>query len=64
MVWDPNANHTIHQKTHHSKLDVNVFEGITVKGAPKVTLSRGKVVWRDGQLDVTRAPAATCSVRR
>ena len=30
------------------------FEGITVKGAPKVTLSQGKVVWRDGQLDVVR----------
>lgn len=54
VVWDPKASHTIRQKTHHSKLDVNVFEGITVKGAPKVTLSRGKVVWRDGQLDVTR----------
>ncbi|MEK0084088.1 dihydropyrimidinase [Benzoatithermus flavus] len=54
VVWDPKATQTISQKTHHSKLDVNVFEGITVQGVPKVTLSRGKVVWRDGQLDVEK----------
>lgn len=54
VVWDPTASHTIGQKTHHSKLDVNVFEGITVQGVPKVTVSQGRVVWRDGQLDVRR----------
>ena len=41
-------------KTHHSKLDVNVFEGMRVTGLPAVTLSQGKVVWRDGQLEVKR----------
>mgnify|MGYP001159248891 FL=1 len=54
VVWDPRATHTIRQQTHHSKLDVNVFEGITVTGVPAVTLSQGKVVWRNGQLAVTR----------
>ena len=54
VVWDPKASHTISQKTHHSKLDVNVFEGITVTGAPKVTLSQGRVVWKDGRLNVSR----------
>jgi dihydropyrimidinase len=52
VVWDPAATHTIKKATHHSKLDVNVFEGTTVTGAPAVTVSRGKVVWRDGALDV------------
>jgi dihydropyrimidinase len=54
VVWDPKASHTIGQKTHHSKLDVNVFEGITVTGVPKVTLSQGRVVWKDGKLDVSK----------
>lgn len=54
VVWDPQATHTISQKTHHSRLDVNVFEGISVQGVPKVTLSQGRIVWRDGQLDVRR----------
>lgn len=54
VVWDPKATHTIRQQTHHSKLDVNVFEGITVTGVPKVTIAQGRVVWRDGKLDVRR----------
>lgn len=54
VVWDPKAHHRISQKTHHSKLDVNVFEGIEVEGAPAVTISRGQVVWRQGKLDVAR----------
>ncbi len=54
VVWDPKATHTISQKTHHSKLDVNVFEGITVQGVPAVTISQGRIVWRDGKLDVRR----------
>jgi dihydropyrimidinase len=35
-------------------LDVNVFEGMQVTGLPAVTISQGKVVWRNGQLDVER----------
>jgi dihydropyrimidinase len=62
VVWDPQAHHTISQKTHHSKLDVNVFEGIEVRGFPAVTVSHGKVVWRNGQLDVT--PGAGRNVPR
>jgi dihydropyrimidinase len=54
VVWDPTGSHTIGQKTHHSKLDVNVFEGITVQGVPRVTLSQGRIAWRDGRLDVHR----------
>jgi len=54
VVWDPKGRHTIRQETHQSKLDVNVFEGIEVEGFPAITISRGEVVWRDGQLDVER----------
>ena len=54
VVWDPKATATIRQKNHHSKMDVNVFEGIEVTGLPAVTLSQGKIVWRDGKLDVRR----------
>lgn len=54
VVWDPAARQVIGQKAHHSKLDVNVFEGIEVTGLPVVTVSRGEVVWQDGRLDVVR----------
>jgi dihydropyrimidinase len=39
-------------KTHHQKVDYNIFEGRKVKGVPSYTLSQGKVVWADGKLDV------------
>jgi dihydropyrimidinase len=54
VVWDPKAAKTISARTQHMNLDVNVFEGMHVEGLPVVTLSQGRVVWRNGRLDVTR----------
>ena len=50
VVWDPEAERTISATTHHQNVDFNIFEGRTVKGIPKYTISRGKVVWDDGEL--------------
>jgi dihydropyrimidinase len=50
VVWDPQGSKTLSAKTHHSKNDFNVFEGRTVKGIPRYTLSQGRVVWADGEL--------------
>ena len=51
VVWDPEGTRTISAETHHSRVDFNIFEGKTVKGVPSHTISRGKLVWKDGQLD-------------
>lgn len=51
-IWDPEATRTISVKTHHQKVDYNIFEGMTVKGVPSYTLSLGKIVWANGKLDV------------
>ncbi len=51
-VWDPEATRKISVKTHHQKVDYNIFEGMTVKGVPSYTLSQGRVCWADGKLDV------------
>ena len=50
VVWDPAATKTITTKDTRSKVGYNVFEGRRVTGLPKVTLSRGKIVWQDGDL--------------
>ena len=50
VVWDPEGSRTISAKTHHSKVDFNIFEGMTVKGIPSHTLSRGRVFYKDGEL--------------
>ena len=52
VVWDPKGTRTISAKTHHQKVDFNIFEGMTVTGIPRYTLSQGKVCWADGKLDV------------
>jgi len=54
VVWDPEATKTISAKTHHQKVDYNIFEGMTVRGCASHTLSQGKVVFADGELDVER----------
>jgi dihydropyrimidinase len=50
VVWDPAASKTISAKSQLSRIDYNVFEGYACTGAPVVTLSRGKIAWRDGDL--------------
>ncbi len=54
VVWDPKASRTISAKTHHQKIDFNIFEGMTVTGGPSHTISQGKIVWADGKLDTVR----------
>ncbi|MEM1399845.1 MAG: dihydropyrimidinase, partial [Pseudomonadota bacterium] len=47
-------NKTINAANQHSALDVNIFEGWNVTGLPVVTISQGKVVYRDGTLTAER----------
>ncbi|MDO9016075.1 MAG: dihydropyrimidinase [Myxococcales bacterium] len=54
VVWDPERTRTISAKTHHQNIDFNIYEGMEVTGGPAYTLSRGRVVWADGQLRTER----------
>jgi dihydropyrimidinase len=50
VIWDPKATRTISKDTHHQNIDFNIFEGMEVTGNAATTLSRGSVVWENGQL--------------
>ena len=50
VVWDPEKSKTITAASQQSAIDYNVFEGKEVKGLPRFTLSRGKVVVNDGEV--------------
>ena len=54
VVWDPAASKTISVKTHHQKVDFNVFEGMTVQGLATHTLTRGALAWANGDLRAVR----------
>lgn len=50
VVWDPAATRTISAATHHQNIDGNIYEGMEVTGNARVTLSRGTVLYQDGDL--------------
>jgi dihydropyrimidinase len=50
VVWDPNATKTISARTQQSVIDYNVFEGMQVKGLPRLVLTRGEVAVENGEV--------------
>ncbi|GMH45133.1 hypothetical protein BSKO_13090 [Bryopsis sp. KO-2023] len=52
IVFDPEMKHTISAASHHSRMDTNVYENKSIKGKVVVTISRGRVVWENGELNV------------
>lgn len=53
-LYDPAATGRISAKTHHQKVDRNIFEGFEVKGKVSTTVVAGRVQYQDGQLRVER----------
>lgn len=49
-IWDPERETTITQWALHDRMDYTPFEGMEIRGWPVVTLSRGEIVWMDGQV--------------
>ncbi|MCS6882136.1 MAG: dihydropyrimidinase [Oscillochloridaceae bacterium] len=44
VVWDPEARRTLSAATLHQRTDYTLYEGWEVTGAPRVVLSRGRVI--------------------
>jgi dihydropyrimidinase len=49
-VIDPERTRVLSARTQHQRTDFSVWEGLEVKGAVIHTLSRGRNVWKDGDL--------------
>jgi dihydropyrimidinase len=47
VVWDPDKEFVLSQKTLHMRVDYSPFEGKKVIGAPAAVFSRGELVVRD-----------------
>ncbi|MGL4637554.1 MAG: dihydropyrimidinase [Beijerinckiaceae bacterium] len=50
VIWDPKASKKITAKKQVSRIDYNVFEGFKCTGAPWITISGGRIAWKDGDL--------------
>ena len=54
IVWDAEASRVISAQTHHQNIDYNIYEGMEVTGVCKATLSRGSLIWSDGDVRTVR----------
>jgi dihydropyrimidinase len=50
VLWNPDAERTIRQADLHHAIDYTPWEGFAVKGWPQVTIRRGEVAVRDGEV--------------
>ena len=62
VVFNADEEQTISVKTHHMRVDYSMFEGIRVKGIPKVVLSRGRTIIENGRF--TGKPGAGEFIQR
>ncbi len=44
VLFDPQAERTLSARTHHMRVDYNLFEGMTVRGAPVAVWVRGRQI--------------------
>ncbi|KAI3844248.1 hypothetical protein MKX03_032319 [Papaver bracteatum] len=52
IILNPNSSVEISAKSHHSRTDTNVYEGLKMKGKVEVTIAGGRVVWENDELKV------------
>jgi dihydropyrimidinase len=50
VVFDPEKRVTLSARTHHSKSDYNLFEGVEVTGSPEIVLRRGEILVEGDEL--------------
>lgn len=49
VLYDPKKDFTITVDKMHSNIDYTIYEGMKLKGYPVLTMSRGRVVYEDGE---------------
>ncbi|WP_025841452.1 dihydropyrimidinase [Asaia platycodi] len=54
VLWDPSASRTMTARALHQNVDYSLYEGMTLTGLARKTISQGVVVWDDGILRAER----------
>jgi dihydropyrimidinase len=50
VVWNPDHEKTISAKTHHQNCDINIYEGMPVKGSADYVIKGGTVIIENGEI--------------
>ncbi len=53
VIWQPDGEGVISAKTHHHKVDTNIFEGFKTIGGPRMVIACGRVLFEEGKMSVT-----------
>jgi dihydropyrimidinase len=61
VVYDPAATQVLSAATHHMNVDYSAYEGMEITGKVAVTMSRGRVVVKDGEFRGTAGQGAFLS---
>jgi len=48
VIFDPAAERTISEKTHHMNVDYSCYEGMRVRGTPETVMQRGRILVDNG----------------
>ena len=51
MIWNPERESVISAMSHHMNCDINIYEGLKVKGQPEYVILGGKVVIENGRAE-------------
>ncbi len=51
VVWDPETRWTVRAAGQHQRGGSTLYEGLELRGAPRVVISRGETVCREGRLE-------------
>lgn len=49
VIWDTDTHRIIRNDELHHNVDYTPYEGIHLNAWPAITLSRGRILWKDGQ---------------
>lgn len=55
VIWDPDKRSKITAESQHQNCDSSVYENFKITGSPSVVIAGGKVVFEDGNFDLSRA---------
>ncbi|MBM7071711.1 dihydropyrimidinase [Shewanella sp. 202IG2-18] len=50
VIWDPKATKVLSVINQHSKVDFNIYEGMTMTGIPAYTIAAGEVAYQRGEV--------------